>query len=193
MADHQKKDFAIVVACGANRRGLWGDPGETLERLAEALEAVDCHVLARSPVFKTVAVGPGRQPPYTNSVVLVRTPHGPARLLSILRQIEWRAGRRRGVRWGARPLDLDIIDYKGLRLNWHLRDRNAVRPERRPTLVLPHPLAHVRPFVVGPVSAVAPEWRHPVVGRTARELLAQLQRTHQRGRARPVRRTTERP
>jgi 2-amino-4-hydroxy-6-hydroxymethyldihydropteridine diphosphokinase len=84
-----------------------------------------------------------------------------------LKQIERRAGRRGGRPWGPRTLDIDIVDYAGLVTHWR-KGRGAFgRP--RP-LVLPHPLAHERPFVLKPLLDIAPDWRHPALKRSAREL-----------------------
>ena len=71
-----------------------------------------------------------------------------------LLEIEARFGRSRGERNADRTLDLDLIDHAGLVM-------------QSPRLTLPHPRAHERGFVMGPLSEIAPDWRHPVSGRTA--------------------------
>jgi len=68
----------------------------------------------------------------------------------------------------ARPVDIDILDYGGRRLNWP-----ALRRERG-RLTLPHPHLHTRTFVLVPLLEVAPHWRHPVLGHRPRTLLAKL-------------------
>jgi 2-amino-4-hydroxy-6-hydroxymethyldihydropteridine diphosphokinase len=92
----------------------------------------------------------------------------PARLLRLLKHIERRAGRKLAPPLSPRPVDIDILDFGGRRLNWP-----ALRRERG-RLVLPHPLLHVRSFVLVPLAEVAPTWRHPVLGYQARTLLARL-------------------
>jgi 2-amino-4-hydroxy-6-hydroxymethyldihydropteridine diphosphokinase len=82
--------------------------------------------------------------------------------------LERKAGRRAGRPQGPRPLDIDILDYGGRRLGWPGRGR------RRARLVLPHPEAHRRAFVLVPLAQVAPHWRHPVLGASARALLDRL-------------------
>jgi len=69
---------------------------------------------------------------------------------------------------GARPVDIDILDYGGRRLNWPVRRRERGR------LILPHPELHSRAFVLVPLLEVAPHWRHPVLGHPSRTLLAKL-------------------
>jgi 2-amino-4-hydroxy-6-hydroxymethyldihydropteridine diphosphokinase len=86
-----------------------------------------------------------------------------------LKEIEARAGRRGGRPWGPRPLDLDILDYKGLSLNWKKRKTGRPRQARR-QLVLPHAELEKRPFVLLPLLDVAPNWRHPVTKESARAL-----------------------
>jgi 2-amino-4-hydroxy-6-hydroxymethyldihydropteridine diphosphokinase len=84
-----------------------------------------------------------------------------------LKLLERQAGRRRGVRWGARPLDIDIIDYDGLRYG-------RPRQRTRNGLTLPHPEMHRRPFVVMPLAEIAPTWRHPVTRRSIASIRRQL-------------------
>ncbi len=67
----------------------------------------------------------------------------------------------RAARNAARVLDLDLLDYGGQRLN-------------SPELILPHPRLHERRFVLQPLAEIAPQWRHPILGMSARQLLAEL-------------------
>jgi len=82
-------------------------------------------------------------------------------LLDALLALEARFGRRRGARNAARTLDLDLLDYDGLRL-------------ATPRLLLPHPRLAARRFVLAPLAEIAPGWRHPSLGRRADALLARL-------------------
>jgi 2-amino-4-hydroxy-6-hydroxymethyldihydropteridine diphosphokinase len=97
----------------------------------------------------------------------VEAQRAPAWILRLLKRLERRAGRRLGRTWGPRPLDIDILDYGGRRLGWPCR-------KRRGGLVIPHPEAHRRAFVLAPLAEIEPQWRHPVLGVTARVLLARL-------------------
>lgn len=87
----------------------------------------------------------------------------PAAILAALHVMEARAGRVRTAANAPRPLDLDLIAAGGLVVC-------------TPALVLPHPRAHTRAFVMVPVADVAPRWMHPVLGRTAAEIAAGLPR-----------------
>ena len=159
----------VLLAFGANSDGPWGAPAETFARALAELERHGVRLTSVSPLYETVAVGQTRQAPYLNGVALVTTSLPAPALLRLMKQIEARAGRRGGRPWGSRTLDLDIIDYKGLISNWRLRRREWRQTGARP-LMLPHPMAHERPFVLKPLLDVAPNWRHPTLQRSAREL-----------------------
>lgn len=144
-------------------------PAETIARALGSIENANIAVRAVSPLYETRAVGNARQPAYVNAVALLDTTLPPEALLRVLKEIERRSGRRGGRPWGPRTLDIDIVDYKGLTRHWSGRRGGFARAGARP-LVLPHPLAHERPFVLKPLLDIAPGWRHPALKRSAREL-----------------------
>lgn len=138
-----------VIALGANL----GDRGESLALAVDQLrELPGFTVLSVSPIFETDPVGGPEQPPYLNAVVVGRTtmPAGP--LLSALHSIEAAHGRTREVRWGARALDLDLIQYG------RPGGRHEVVSDDE-SLVLPHPRAQERAFVLVPWQAADQEAR----------------------------------
>ena len=97
---------------------------------------------------------------FLNAVGLVETTLSPPALLHLLLDIEARHGRRRDPQargYQDRPLDLDLLLVDDLCL-------------RAPDLVLPHPRQHERLFVLEPLAEIMPEWRHPTLGRSVREL-----------------------
>jgi 2-amino-4-hydroxy-6-hydroxymethyldihydropteridine diphosphokinase len=158
----------LLLALGANISGAWGQPKDTLLRSLRELSGAGLPPLCCSPFFRTRPLGTRPQPDFLNAVVLTQATWAPAQLLRLVKGLERRAGRRLGPAWGPRPLDIDIVDYGGRRLGW------PPPPQRRGRLILPHPEAHRRAFVLAPLAHVAPRWRHPVFGATARTLLGRL-------------------
>lgn len=159
---------AVLISLGANLPGPWGAPLRSLRRAVAELQELQVTVEAASPLYETEPLGGKWQAHYLNAVILAKTKATPAMLLRVLKELERRAGRRLGVRWGPRPLDLDIIDFGRSRYGWPARVRH------RGGLVLPHPEAHRRAFVLVPLLDIAPAWWHPVLGVSARTLLARL-------------------
>jgi 2-amino-4-hydroxy-6-hydroxymethyldihydropteridine diphosphokinase len=170
----------VLVGLGANSPGPWGSPAKTLKRALRELKQRGITVEAVSDLYETAAMGAARQPPYVNQVVLLATSLPALALLRLLKQIEARAGRRGGRPWGARTLDLDIVDYKGVTLNWSGNRKTMKRARVRP-LVLPHPQLELRPFVLRPLLDIAPNWRHPVLKLSARELWRRVAKRGQGG------------
>ena len=158
----------LLLALGANLAGPWGSPARPC-RAQRELSGAGLRILAASHIYDTAPVGPGRQPPYLNAVLLLQAHIAPAALLRLLKKIERRAGRRLGARWGPRRLDIDILDYGGRRLGWP--------PRRRQRAAHPAASRDARArFVLVPLLEVAPHWRHPALGVAGRTLLARLGR-----------------
>jgi 2-amino-4-hydroxy-6-hydroxymethyldihydropteridine diphosphokinase len=115
-------------------------------------------------LYRTAAVSPVPQPDYLNTAAvgyLRDTDLEPESVLAVCKALERQAGRRRNVRFGPRPLDVDIVLWG---------DRVSDRPE----LTLPHPRLRERRFVLEPLAEIAPDLRVPPDGVTVAELLARL-------------------
>ena len=159
-----------AIGLGSNRRhARFGDPRQVLMAALAALEGEHIEAVDASPIIASDPIGPSPRR-YANAVALVASPLSPPEMLERLHAIEAAFGRRIGQRWSARTLDLDILLWSG-----------GVWSE--PTLTIPHPAMASRAFVLGPLRAIAPEWPHPLLRRTIRQLAATLVR------AKPVDRT----
>jgi 2-amino-4-hydroxy-6-hydroxymethyldihydropteridine diphosphokinase len=153
---------SIFIGLGANLPSDAGSPVATLEKAVADIAAAGIDIRRRSPWYESAPVPAAPdQPWYVNGVIEVVTERSPAALLALLQQLEAASGRIRSVANAARPLDLDIIAYG-----------ERVVGESAP--LLPHPRMQDRAFVLLPLQAIAPQWRHPVSGRSVAELIAAL-------------------
>ena len=143
----RRRDEPVVIALGANL----GSVQSTLEAAVRALAEVDgLQITAVSDLFETDPVGGPDQPAYLNAVVLARTRLAAFALLTELHAIEADHGRVRETRWGARSLDLDLVQYGDPASGSDVVSKD-------PELMLPPPRAHERAFVLAPWSAVDAE------------------------------------
>jgi 2-amino-4-hydroxy-6-hydroxymethyldihydropteridine diphosphokinase len=145
------------VALGGNLAGEFASSEALLEAALARLPQAGLPVLARSGWWRSAAWPDPSGNEYRNGVAIVEANGPPQMVLEALFAIERAFGRRRGVPNAPRTLDLDLIAY-------------GREVSDGPGLVLPHPRAHERRFVMGPLAEIAPGWRHPVSGATAAEL-----------------------
>jgi 2-amino-4-hydroxy-6-hydroxymethyldihydropteridine diphosphokinase len=130
-----------------------------LEEALARFPAVGLKILKRSGWWRSAAWPDPNGPEYRNGVALVEADAGPEAVLQSLLDLEAQMGRARAARNAPRTLDLDLIAH-----GREVRDT--------PGLILPHPRAHERLFVMGPLAEIAPAWRHPLSGATAAQLAA---------------------
>ena len=170
----------VIIALGGNVSSPFGSPIHTLKWAINTMTKIQINVMSCSPFYCTKPVGCEGQLNYINAIIRVQTSMSAANLLKNLKQIEETAGRNiRKMQingpWGPRPLDLDIVDYKGLVSHKQPACQSdlpvrTVKKMRQCSLVLPHPRAHLRPFVIRPLMDIDPFWHHPVSGLSARSL-----------------------
>jgi 2-amino-4-hydroxy-6-hydroxymethyldihydropteridine diphosphokinase len=156
--DRQWLDQAVVVALGCSLAGAYPSRQALLAAALQALPAEGLKVRAHSSWWTSAAWPDPAAPAYLNGVVLVETALPAKAVLAALHRIETRFGRVRAEPNAPRTLDLDLIAHGRAVLDGEV--------------VVPHPRAHQRLFVMGPLAEIAPDWRHPVSGRTAADLAA---------------------
>jgi len=154
-----KADEAVIIALGGNIAGDFGSSEALLEAALARFAEAGLPLLSRSSWWSSAAWPDPTGQEYRNGVVLVEARLSPDDVIRTLFNLEAAFGRERGARNAARTLDLDLIAH-------------GRRVSADPHLTLPHPRAHERLFVMGPLAEIAPGWRHPVLGRTAAELAA---------------------
>lgn len=148
----------MVVALGSNLPGAYPSSVALLEAAVAMLAARGARITARSSWWRSKSWPDASQPPYVNGIVLARPTGPPEALMTLLTEIERAFGRQpAGLRNAARSLDLDLIAFGRLHGDFG-------------GLIIPHPRAAERAFVMGPLAEIAPQWRHPVNGLTAAEL-----------------------
>ena len=155
---------SYAIALGSNQpHARFGRPEAVLRAACAELSTGATRLIAMSSILRSAPIGPSLRT-YANAAALIDTRLDPLELLAHLKSIEAAFGRRTGgQRWRARVLDLDIL----LWLNGAYVDD---------LLCIPHREMRTRPFVLGPLASIAPDWRDPVTGLSVRHLKARLDR-----------------
>ena len=151
----------VFIGFGSNL----GDRLDFCDRAMTLLSLLPAtQVTAVSSLYETEPVNDAGNPGsgwFLNGVVQIETEIAPNNLLEVCREIEKALGRNQDRRDGPRTLDLDLLFY-------------GTRIINEPALVIPHPRLYLRRFVLTPIVELAPDWCHPVLKRTVKDLLAHL-------------------
>src|SRR3989304_10258685 len=145
----------VFISIGSNGGARAGNLKTAIRMLAEDPDKI--RLIRQSFFYETSAWGKHEQRDFFNCAIEIETSMPPRALLDFLKDIEKRLGRTPSGKWGERRIDLDIGFYGG----------EVLKEEG---LIIPHPLAHERAFVIVPLAEIAPLATHPVSGKTVSEL-----------------------
>ena len=149
----------VYIGIGSNL----GNPYENCIKAVEAIrEQPFCKMKALSPFYRTEPVGVEGQNWFINTVLSINTSLSPAETIDMMLSIERKMGRTRsGIRWESRIIDLDILLFG-----------NEIINDKK--LNVPHPRMHTRRFVMAPMTDIAPELIHPVLGKSMADILSDI-------------------
>jgi len=166
-----------LIALGSNLSFGDAGPDFILDEAFALLQSCGFVIRARSRYFSTPAFPAGAGPDFVNAAAALTSPFGVAQTLAHLHGIEAVMGRQRGQRWGARTLDLDLLALGAQVLpdaETHAYWRALLLEQQMQAVpqvpIVPHPRLAERAFVLVPLLDVAPQWCHPVTGKTVQQM-----------------------
>ncbi|MEY1557549.1 2-amino-4-hydroxy-6-hydroxymethyldihydropteridine diphosphokinase [Yoonia sp. R2331] len=169
----------MLISAGSNATATIVDAAAIVQKCKRDLALALGAPVSASRIYRTPAFPPGAGPDFANAVFSVPTTLSPKDVLVHLHRLEADAGRVRDQRWGQRVLDLDLIAYGdtvapdlAVWQRWHDLPLDQQMQKAPDQLILPHPRAQDRPFVLVPLRDLCPAWVHPVLGLDVDAMLA---------------------
>ena len=167
----------LILALGSNATENVRDNLQILGVSLDRIKTAGIRILSVSPTYRTAAFPAGSGPDFANACALAESDAPPAEVLATLHAIESAMGRVRSRRWGQRVIDLDllaageaILPGRDVLSHWMTLPPERQSKEAPGQLILPHPRLHQRAFVLVPMADVAPDWVHPVLGLSVRQM-----------------------
>lgn len=152
----------IYLALGSNK----GNRLDFINKAFEELENHNIKITLKSSIYETEPYGVENQDKFLNVVIKVSADLTPTDMLITLKNIEKKLGRTKTYHWGPREIDIDILYYNQLILSQTISDELS--------LIIPHQDLQNRLFVLEPLNEIAPDFIHPILQKTTKELLDNL-------------------
>ena len=168
-----------VLILGANMPSKFGDSLTTLKMCVEYIKSEETiHFISQSNWYESESFPDKSKPTFINGGIKIKSNLDPHQILKLIDEIEKGFGRIRKSRWDSRVCDIDIIycnkkiiPTRNILEKWmsmKIEEQLIATPQ---ALILPHPRIQDRLFFLCPLNELSPNWRHPILGKTAKEML----------------------
>ncbi|WP_371170350.1 2-amino-4-hydroxy-6-hydroxymethyldihydropteridine diphosphokinase [Aliiroseovarius sp. 2305UL8-7] len=171
----------VLVSLGSNATSALADSAKLLSDAIGHIATQGFRITKSSGYYSTPCFPAGAGPDFVNAAIEIESDKPPHAVLEFLHEVEAHFGRERPSRWAPRSLDLDLIAYgdtvlpsKAKLKEWMALPLEVQKRDAPDELILPHPRMHERSFVLIPLIDIAPDWEHPILAKTVRELADQL-------------------
>ncbi len=158
-------DSITIIFAGMNKVYLLlgSNMGDSQQQLVNAMDQIGKHigpVIRRSSIYSTAAWGNRNQPDFLNQVIIINAKLAAAETINAILIIEKEIGRVRTTKNAPRVIDIDILFF----------NKDVIKTEQ---LTVPHPEIQNRRFVLVPLNELSPNFKHPVLNKTIRQLLTE--------------------
>ena len=168
-----------VLILGANMPSKFGDILTTLQMCVEYIKSEEnINFISQSKWYESESFPDKSKPTFINVGIKIMSYLDPYQILKAIDEIEKSCGRTRKIRWDSRVCDIDIIycnkkiiPSRNILEKWMNMKIEEQLVETPQTLILPHPRIQDRSFFLCPLNELSPNWRHPILGKTAKEIL----------------------
>ena len=143
----------VILGLGSNLPSSFGDRFENIDKAVSFIKKEDIKLIKKSNFYETPSYPDNSQPKFINAAIGLETKLKPIEIASLIISIEEKLERKRLNKNDPRTCDIDIIDYKGLVLNFNYQKLN---------FTIPHKEMINRNFVLFPIQEINPYWKHPI-------------------------------
>ena len=151
----------IYINIGSNLDSFNGDRLYNLRKSVEFLKTINLKIIKISKIYETPSYPNNKNPKFLNVCLALESKEKPDTLIKKFNTIEKKLQRNRGLKNQPRTCDIDIIDYYGKIINSN-------------KIIVPHPRAHLRNFVLYPLREISPDWLHPLLNKKIEFLIKKL-------------------